>query len=366
MGCEIEVTDSDAMIAAVTRKGRGFKILLNPNKIQEHGLSCDFVIAHEVMHAYLAHLNIISTKKSVDFRLMNTAQDVVINTNLLQIMSLNRNNFKVGIFTDSFVDVGITEKQMSDYVSTKNSIEIYEILEQKQKENPNQNFCGTDASDLRIEQKDMEQLAENLNKMSEDVLSKLSDMENKILGDSDNKKIGKDALGMARKILESRKQKPSSALLKIFLQKSLNSLQKVTTSKKSSRRSEIFDATIKVKQSSVCFIVDTSGSITDEDLLLAKNLIEEVSKRFKCTVRFVDAALQNEIKVNKKMVLNRDVFKGGGGTDMNFGFLKTDKFLHYVILTDGYIPKIENKKRRTLFLYKNGIQVEGEKCYELK
>jgi predicted metal-dependent peptidase len=358
--CKIETTQDETVIGYVMPENKGFKIVLNPEKMLNSEMTF-FVLAHEILHVYFSHFNFIRPNHSLD----NISKDFAINHFLKDY--LNKSNSDLSKYRAIFNEY-IAQNFGLDIDEKSDSMTVYDLLEKNAPNIPKlDSFCSTDAAKNKMTQNEIDLFSEKLGeKIKENAdLEKLIDLENKMQNDKKNK-IGNKSGGIARKILESREGKSSKEIAKILLSRVISNNAHRFTNKKSSRRDDSIDARIKQKNNKVCFVVDTSGSITDKNLELINQVIESSSKLASITIRCGDTRLQNEITLKQNQKLSRDFFIGGGGTDLNFAKQDNDNFLHYLIFTDGLIPEMKEKFNRTFFIFDNYAFLENEKCYKLR
>lgn len=357
--CKIELSQDETVIGYVTPDNKGFKIVLNPDKMVNDKMAL-FVLSHEIMHVYFSHFIIMRPNPKLD----NLAKDFAINHYLMDYLSIG---------PELLIEFGaIFNRTLEKYYGFKNIPEdsdsqaVYEFLkdnESKVEKKPDfKSFCQTDEtknSESRVEALE-EKLAE---KLSDSDLEELSQLESRILP---SESMGHNGLGLSRKIKEIRQGKSSKEIARILLMRVITNNLARFTPKRSSRRDDTIDARIKTKNNKVCFIVDTSGSIGDDELNLINEVILTSSKLASITVRCGDTKLRNEKELRQGEKLSREFFKGGGGTDLNFAKQDNDRFLHYLIFTDGMIPEFNEKFNRTLFIFDGYSMVDGEKCFKLK
>lgn len=105
----------------------------------------------------------------------------------------------------------------------------------------------------------------------------------------------------------------------------------------------------------VAVVVDTSGSMSEEDLNKAlaevKGILTVTGVRDGVTVLSVDAAVHS---VQKVFSLNQIKLAGGGGTDMGIGIAEASNLRPapniIVVLTDGYTPWPEQAPRQKVIV----------------
>ena len=375
------------------------KIFMNFPMIGSLDPSLDFlrfVFTHEIMHGYFMHQ--ISKKKN--HRLDNIAKDYAINNYLFDLKrEFNRFRFHKDVLSR---DTLIAWEKL-DPVKTATELNLnadsnfvydYLLKNSKNKEASIKirGFCSTDESGNNTSKEERDKTLMRLSEAieasgaSKESLEGLAGLESNMSGSGKNKgdkggggsssdtsdgssSIGSGSTGIVRPLIEKMFGRPSTEVLKILLRRCVANQRNKFTYKRASRRvdGDEIPGKVRLKQNKVCFIVDTSGSIDNESLSIIKDMIDNTTNQFSVTVRAVDCRLQNEIILNKGDKIDEKFFKGGGGTDMNPGFKDDDKFIHYLVFTDGYIPPIKTKKKRTLFLFTHySTSVEGEICHNLR
>lgn len=97
--------------------------------------------------------------------------------------------------------------------------------------------------------------------------------------------------------------------------------------------------------------VDTSGSISDEDLSIALSQVKQILDKFKTDAEIIywDTAVRETGKFKDKQSLLKVIPKGGGGTDINccFRYLSGLKGINkakvIVVFTDGYFGTLNEE-----------------------
>lgn len=141
-------------------------------------------------------------------------------------------------------------------------------------------------------------------------------------------------------------------------------------------RNKIFPGPRKIEPDTlgdVKFCIDTSGSISDTDLGVVFNQMQQLLRKFnaKAEVIYWDTQIRSiqPFENIRELVKTKPV--GGGGTDANciFRYFEEDKQYRLrmrpqptliVIFTDGYIPQVDMKHRK----YRNTIWVVNGNNYE--
>lgn len=141
-------------------------------------------------------------------------------------------------------------------------------------------------------------------------------------------------------------------------------------------RNKIFPGPRKIEPDTlgdVKFCIDTSGSISDKDLGVVFNQMQQLLRKFnaKAEVVYWDTQIRSiePFENIRELVKTKPV--GGGGTDANciFKYFEEDKQYRLrlrpqptliVIFTDGYIPPVDMKHRK----YRNTIWVINGDNYE--
>lgn len=141
-------------------------------------------------------------------------------------------------------------------------------------------------------------------------------------------------------------------------------------------RNKIFPGPRKIEPDTlgdVKFCIDTSGSISDTDLGVVFNQMQQLLRKFnaKAEVIYWDTQIRSiqPFENIRELVKTKPV--GGGGTDANciFRYFEEDKQYKLrmrpqptliVIFTDGFIPQVDTKHRK----YRNTIWVVNGDYYE--
>jgi len=141
-------------------------------------------------------------------------------------------------------------------------------------------------------------------------------------------------------------------------------------------RNKIFPGPRKIEPDTlgdVKFCIDTSGSISDTDLGVVFNQMQQLLRKFnaKAEVIYWDTQIRSiqPFENIRELVKTKPV--GGGGTDANciFRYFEEDKQYRLrmrpqptliVIFTDGYIPQVDMKHKK----YRNTIWVVNGNNYE--
>lgn len=119
--------------------------------------------------------------------------------------------------------------------------------------------------------------------------------------------------------------------------------------------------TRRFEKKKICAVIDVSGSIDNHSFNSFFNELKGLSKYYKVDTIQVDT----EVTGKPEPIKNWKTVErtGSGGTDMNPGIdlaaeLQYDSI---VLFTDGYIPKIQNKKPITVVVTENGSK--SKNCY---
>lgn len=287
------------------------------------------LLMHEVMHYLLVH-DFHLTLDKVAFALMNLAQDIKINHYLLKIgESLPEDGVLPDIYKDSFVipDTNIVVEKISE----KSSEDIYkELLEIVNKMDNETLKSLIEASDVVFidgepdgDNGKAETIIDSLANIQEGVLNEATS----IVKNSIEKAAGKETL--SKEI--DMKLIPETILrllgwYKTFFSKMKNKLtnrvHKIIKQKISYPKKRLYEKGIYVNKTInkgyfVNIFVDTSGSMSEEDIKECTRHIFPVCKYGTIRLRCFDTKLYDEVIIKNYKDIDKIKVKGRGGTDIN-------------------------------------------------
>ena len=308
------------------------------------------ILEHEILHLLFDHLFDDTLK---DKKTANIAQDAIIN-DLIDIFK----NDKCDKILENRVKLSKINASFS--VNYNTSREVYDYL----KKNPEKIPELSNIDDHGPWEKNTESMSEVDRASIMDVLkSTIKANESKMqgLGSKDLEMIIKNAL------------KPTynfRALFENVIKKSLKSDCKRTWKKANRRLSGQAKGIKKAIKPKVLLLVDTSGSMVNDSILnKIRYQIEYLSRFYDFEVCYGDTKLLGHEKIEKNKKIDF-IFKGGGGTDLNFykDLLKLNTYDLIIFDTDGFIAPIKDidKIPKIFCIYDNGIEVPNYKNIFIK
>lgn len=341
----------------------------------------DFVLMHEILHVVLRHLN---RSKIFDENpmLANIACDIVVNSNILYANGMKYNSITI----DGQTFMHLTPNGDEGYFYTAE--EVYDMLKDKNnggKGSGQKN--GNSASGGKGGKKDKKKGKSSANSSPSNASGKgLVDDHSKwdSLSEAEKKEVGEKWDTYLRNAIENVKIKGGGKAcgnLPLFAERYLKELKKAQTDWRTiitdfvqedfvdytfsppDRRygdSEFFlpdlNVTFDIRPSNVLFMVDTSGSISDDMISRAyseiKGAIDQFDGKLKGYLGFFDAAVIPAKPFGDEYTLKSIIPKGGGGTNFHvvFDYVDTleEKPSSIVILTDGYATFPDESRARDI------------------
>ena len=171
----------------------------------------------------------------------------------------------------------------------------------------------------------------------------------------EQKKIGTVPFGLTRIVNELLKPKVDwRILLRQILRSGLGKIY-ISTYRRKSRKHPDLPGLKKFTNPTVHILVDTSGSISEEELTQFISEVHSICSSNKVFVYPFDARTYDIIEARSKFEVISKVLpklKGGGGTEIADSLEKTIERINYmdivVILTDGYIYDLDNDRTKQL------------------
>lgn len=321
----------------------------------------NFYLLHQLYHCIFMHPSRMSNK---DVKIANIAADFLVN----YYIDIEKNKFKkAGIIISIPQSAYIAKNEEDRNELEKLSFEqLYEIIYNKQKGNKTSTLGQNDGDSTSEENLSIINIYGNnvnLNKITNDLIipdniEKTSSNMRRIIQESivTNKVYGSKLIGdipgsLLRRITELIGTRvPWHKYLRRYLS---NTLQD-DTSFDTPDKNHIYRGLILPGQyeeenyiKDIIFLIDTSGSINEEELENFLFQVYNICKDFEAEgkIIFFDSVIQDVFNINKEN-LNRISVYGGEGTDVNVAleYIKDEK-LDYsciLILTDGYFnpPKV--------------------------
>ncbi len=321
-GCDTAYTD-------------GEKICFSPKFMESlSDMELDFVLMHEVMHVALKHC-----KRGLKYNqeLFNIACDIVVNSNILKSKGMNLDAIKV--------NGNISMHQIEGkegYLFTAE--EVYEKLLKNGNRIPSLGFDDHSKWEMDKERED-------------DVNAKIiaiKDMEDRA-HQNGKPGVGSIPFGVERLVKELKESRVNwRELLNEFIEFEINDYTFTPPDRRYD--AEFFMPSFSEMDENledVLFMVDTSGSMSIEDITLVyseiNGAIQAFEGRLKGLIGFFDAKVYEPIPFDSSIDLTKIIPKGGGGTSFHNVFRYVmqmeNKPKYLIILTDGYatFPKEEEK-----------------------
>ena len=321
-GCDTAYTD-------------GEKICFSPKFMESlSDMELDFVLMHEVMHVALKHCN---RGLKYNQELFNIACDIVVNSNILKSKGMNLDAIKV--------NGNISMHQIEGkegYLFTAE--EVYEKLLKNGNIIPSLGFDDHSKWEMDKERED-------------DVNAKIiaiKDMEDRA-HQNGKPGVGSIPAGVERLVKELKESRVNwRELLNEFIEFEINDYTFTPPDRRYD--AEFFMPSFSEMDENledVLFMVDTSGSMTIDDITLVyseiNGAIQAFDGRLKGLIGFFDAKVYEPISFDSSIDLTKIIPKGGGGTSFHNVFRYVmqmeNKPKYLIILTDGYatFPKEEEK-----------------------
>lgn len=360
--------------AGLLLDGIDFKININPefwNSIKVDGYKKNqFLLLHELYHIIFKHFSL--HKEYDDKTLFNIATDCYINYELIELIFKDKQYFiEGGVW---YEDIGVpsnTVKEGSDsiyrYLLTSNNENFKSLYNQV--ENSSKTLLIDHDLWKQIEKSeiDAEILAKALSSSVDNLMKEAN---------SYSKDMGFLPASVRRLIDELFKRKESKINWKKQLRNFISLYSnKIFVKKSFTKPSKYFDdaTTMKIKfKPKIAVIIDTSGSMTNLDIVDAFTELSIISKRSEFDIKVIecDADITNDSIYDYKnieTVKNRMKSKGivgGGGTVVDPAILHINRnckdVASIIYITDGYVdpPKVNPLKPFIVILTSKGLSLE--------
>lgn len=333
----------------------------------------DFVMMHEIMHIVLKHC-FRGTK--ADKLLFNIACDIVVNSNILQANQMNESTITLKNFG---VAMHLTPNNQEGYLFTAE--EVYDMLIDHQQKQEKESKSGSnkggssnnsDSSNGKDKNKNKSSKSSKGNDIldeknnfddhdhwneSEENKEKMDEWEKNVVDAIESVSItakgtsrGTIPLGASRMVEELKKSTVDwKVLLNDFISFEVNDYSFLPPDKRFEGPFFMpdFNEESPTKKLKLLFFVDTSGSISDDDLTKAyseiKGAIDE-GDTFEGYLSFFDCKIYGVNKFCDEDELLNTKPIGGGGTSFHIIFESLDDIINdigddiqaIIILTDGY------------------------------
>lgn len=373
---------SDAAAVTLNRRTHKIKMILNPLIMVDFTVEdLKIVFEHEVLHLAFFHLY---SKNKFSSRLFNQALDYIVNDNIPDLVARYEELMSKTPSNDVLARCCLAPKiahypELKDVIIAKmNSFDLAEILEkhnapeQKSFDNHEQSGEDSDENSENRHQDDNENQGQSDDKADSRIRQSAID---KLMVDAYKSALalGKQGIGNLPAEIKLRLDEltKSSTNYRLIQQLFVGSLRSPEVERTWTRRSRRYPDLVKGKRHifhpKLVFVIDTSASMDDPKVRSAiAGEIKALSQVCKdCWIIAGDTKETFRTQVKNGRLKAELAFKGGGGTDLQFGFnfaksLNADGVICY---TDGYLPPTMNSLGiKTLFcIYPNGKDVPNHK-----
>lgn len=355
-GCETVYTD-------------GERIAFSPTFLEElSDKELDFVMMHEILHVVLRHCLRCEDKDNERY---NIAADIVINSTIMHENDDKASSITLSKYGES---MHIAPDGKEGYLYTAE--EVYEMLQSKQKDSDSGNEKSKKAGNVGSKKGRAEKVQQSRKNMDKPVAKRWDDHSQwgKFEEDSKLRDVWVKNFAECCEAIKVRDASNNRGTLPMFAQRMLEKLKKPQTDWRTILndfiQEEICDYSFSPPDrrfqdspfflpdfnemgkndnvSDILFFIDTSGSISDNDMTTAyseiKGAIDQYDGKLKGWLGFFDAAI-----IEPKPFSSFEEFivikpAGGGGTDFQIIFEYVDQHMKdkepncIIILTDGYAP----------------------------
>ncbi len=355
-GCETAYTD-------------GERIAFSPNFLEElSDKELDFVMMHEILHVVLQHC---LRGEDKDNERYNIAADIVINSTIMHENDDKASSITLSKYGES---MHIAPDGKDGYLYTAE--EVYEMLQSKQKDSDSGNEKSKKAGNVGSKKGRAGKVQQPRKNMDKPVAKRWDDHSQwgKFEEDSRLRDVWVKNFAECCEAINVRDKSNNRGTLPMFAQRMLEKLKEPQTDWRTILndfiQEEICDYSFSPPDrrfqdspfflpdfnemgkndniSDILFFIDTSGSISDNDMTTAfseiKGAIDQYDGKLKGWLGFFDAAI-----IEPKPFSSFEEFivikpAGGGGTDFQIIFEYVDQHMKekepncIIILTDGYAP----------------------------
>lgn len=355
-GCETAYTD-------------GERIAFSPTFLEElSDKELDFVMMHEILHVVLQHC---LRGEDKDNERYNIAADIVINSIIMHENDDKASSITLSKYGES---MHIVPDGKEGYLYTAE--EVYEMLQSKQKDSDSGNEKSKKAGNVASKNGRAEKVQQSRKNMDKPVAKRWDDHSQwgKFEEDSKLRDVWVKNFAECCEAIKVRDASNNRGTLPMFAQRMLEKLKKPQTDWRTILndfiQEEICDYSFSPPDrrfqdspfflpdfnemgkndnvSDILFFIDTSGSISDNDMTTAfseiKGAIDQYDGKLKGWLGFFDAAI-----IEPKPFSSFEEFivikpAGGGGTDFQIIFEYVDQHMKdkepncIIILTDGCAP----------------------------
>lgn len=337
----------------------------------------NFYLLHQLYHCIFMHPTRMVNK---DSKVANIAADYLVNYYIdMEKEEFRRNQIMISPPKDALIVESIEDKEMLEKLSFE---QLYEILYKQYKKEKTDNSVNSNESDGTGggigKNIDFENVKEdilrpkNVQKTSSDMrrIIQESIITNKMQG---NKNMGDVPGNLLRRIEELI---GTRLPWHKYLRRYLSNIESDDSSFDTPDKNHIYRDLIlpgvyedEEKLEDILFVIDTSGSISDDDLKNFMSQAYNICKDFNATgkVIFFDSIVQDVFDIDK------DNFKkarpvGGEGTNVDsaLSYIKEQrlKYICAVVLTDGYFPRPNVLIRNVIWCLTEDSTIENVKGYK--
>lgn len=355
-GCETAYTD-------------GERIAFSPTFLEElSDKELDFVMMHEILHVVLQHC---LRGEDKDNERYNIAADIVINSTIMHENDDKASSITLSKYGES---MHIAPDGKEGYLYTAE--EVYEMLQSKQKDSDSGNEKSKKSGNVASKNGRAGKVQQSRKNMDKPVAKRWDDHSQwgKFEEDSRLRDVWTKNFAECCEAIKVRDASNNRGTLPMFAQRMLEKLKKPQTDWRTILndfiQEEICDYSFSPPDrrfqdspfflpdfnemgkndnvSDILFFIDTSGSISDNDMTTAfseiKGAIDQYDGKLKGWLGFFDAAI-----IEPKPFSSFEEFivikpAGGGGTDFQIIFEYVDRHMKakepncIIILTDGCAP----------------------------
>lgn len=337
---EIEADDK-IPTACVDKNG---KLRYNPSfleKLDDSSKVC--VLYHEVLHVALQHFTRMNGKEP---QLWNIATDIVINNYLIKEFPEAKDFAELCVSDNTYIDMAAEEV----YKALLNNAQCQNIIYNKIKDLINKGFSQAEAENMPGVSKKME---------NEGNSKEMKEIERRFKNVMDRARTMARARG--DKSLEINREIEVINEIRIdwkkYIYNYIIDLNKIDyTYEYDDEERILYDRRVNAIDNpetapAVCFILDTSGSISDKELETFVGVIKNYSRYFKSKfyVMGCDVKPTEPVEIDKfDLKKIKKVLKGGGGTDFRKAIELAEKLnvdtIFYLTDMEGEFPTKCKKK----------------------
>lgn len=350
----------------------GHRIYFGPKFLDEISDSeLDFIMMHEILHVALRHCERDGKRNPDAF---NIACDIVVNSNILKSNDMNLKSITLKKYGES-MHLAPDKKEGYEYTAE----EVYELLPKSLK-NKNGNSLPSigDADDEDSNEsgdsggfglgRAKKRQGKNENNGFSDNHTRWEEVES----DSEERDVWINRIVEAAKAVERQNGNNGRGTVPVFAERILKELRNPQIDWKiilsDFIQEEICDYTFsppdkrygdspfflpdfngsEYSVSDILFMIDTSGSMSDDMITAAfseiKGAIDQFDGKLQGLIGFFDAAIIEPVPFNDINDITRVKPIGGGGTDFQIIFEYVNQYMKdnppksIIILTDGYAP----------------------------